>query len=61
MTDFIWLFFDILKAFFAVLLFIFIYFIGIENFRRYKCKLGFHAGHIKDGKLICHTCFKEVD
>ena len=52
---------NIMVLFITVLLFLLICFISLETFRRYKCKLGFHAGHIEDGKLICHTCFKEVD
>ena len=55
-------------AFIAALLkmsvfFIFVfcaYFIGLESWRRNKCKIGAHAGYIKDGKLVCHTCMKEI-
>ena len=60
MTDFILLFFCLLKAFFVVLLFIFIYFISLESLRRYKCKIGVHAEPIRNGELACRTCFKEV-
>jgi len=38
-----------------------LYFIAVEQWRRHKCKIGQHAGHIKDGKLVCHTCFAETD
>jgi hypothetical protein len=57
--------FEVIKSLFFASVFLLvitaIYFIALEQWRRKKCKAGQHAGHIKDGKLVCHTCFAEVD
>ena len=54
-----------IKSLFFASVFLFVitavYFIALEQWRRHKCKIGQHAGHIKDGKLVCHTCFAETD
>lgn len=56
---------EIIKSFFFATMFLFvvtvIYLIAIEQWRRHKCKIGKHAGHVKDGKLVCHTCFSETE
>ena len=56
---------EIIKSLFLSSVFLFvitvIYFIALEQWCRHRCKIGKHAGHIKDGKLVCHTCFAEVD
>jgi len=52
---------EIVYVFLIFLFVCFVYFINLEEGQRYKCKIGQHAGVIRDGKYICKTCGYEED